>query len=117
MNRDHVPTVPPGFELVGSTDICHNQGMVKYIPDESGGLAKLSDVQILTVQGHPEFTKDIVKILVGFRADRGTLTPECAQDAIMRNELRNEAPEVVGKTVWKVLGATPTEIHDTGGDA
>lgn len=111
MNRDHVPTVPPGFKLLGSTDICHNQGMVKYTPNESGELANLSDIQILTVQGHPEFTRDIVRILVGIRAGNGILTPECAQDAIKRNELRNEAPVVVGKAVWKVLGATPAQVQ------
>lgn len=115
MNRDHVPTVPPGFQLLGSTDICHNQGMVKYTPDESGELAKLSDIQILTVQGHPEFTKNIVAMVVGFRTESGILTPECAQDAIKRNELRNEAPVVVGKAVWKVLGATPAEVRNTVG--
>ena len=109
MNRDHVPTVPPGFELLGSTDICHNQGMVKYTPDESGKLAKLSDIQILTVQGHPEFTKSIISLLVGFRAEKGILTPECAQDAIRRNELHNDSPEVVGNAVWKILGVAGSE--------
>ena len=116
MNKDHVPTVPPGFELLGSTDLCHNQGMVKYTPDESGGLAKLSDIQILTVQGHPEFTKGIVSMLVGFRAEKGILTPECAKDAIKRNELMNEAHVVVSKAVWKIIGATPAEVQNTGCD-
>jgi GMP synthase-like glutamine amidotransferase len=117
MNRDHVPTVPPGFELLGSTDINYNQGMVKYIPDESGKLARPSDIQILTVQGHPEFTKRIVAMLVGIRAERGILTPECAQDAIKRNELSNEAPEVVGRAVWKVIGAIRPENQNTSHDA
>lgn len=116
MNRDQVPTVPPGFELLGSTDINYNQGMVKYTPDESGNLARPSDIQILTVQGHPEFTKSIVATLVGIRAERGILTPECAQDAIKRNELENEAPEVVGRAVWKVIGAIRAENQNTGHD-
>lgn len=109
MNKDHVPEVPPGFELLGSTNICYNQGMVKYTPDESGKLAKLSDIQILTVQGHPEFTKSILSTLVGYRAEKGILTPECAQDAIRRNELENEAQEVVGRAIWKVIEATRVE--------
>ena len=116
MNRDHVPAVPPGFELLGSTDICHNQGMVRYTPDGSGKLAKLSDIQILTTQGHPEFTKRIIAMVVGIRAERGILTPECAQDAIKRNELENEAPEVVGRAIWKILGVTPTENQETSHD-
>jgi len=118
MHRDHVPTVPSGFELLGSTGTCHNEGMVKYTSDESGKLAKLSDIHILTVQGHPEFTRDIVAMLVGFRAENGILTPECAQDAIKRNdELRDEPPQLVGKAVWQILVASPAEIQNTGGDS
>jgi len=109
MHRDHVPTVLPGFELLGSTDVCHNQGMIRYIPDASGSLAKLSDIQIFTVQGHPEFTKSIVSKVVGIRADKGIFTPEFAQDAIKRNELRNDGVEVIARTVWKILGAIHAE--------
>lgn len=113
MNKDHVPAVPPGFELLGSGDICHNQGMVKYVPDETGKLAKPSDIQILTVQGHPEFTKSIVATLVGIRAERGILTPECAEDAIERNKLVNEAPKAVGSVIWDILGVTRAKNYDT----
>ena len=109
MHRDHVPTVLPGFELLGSTDVCHNQGMVRYNPDESGRLAKLSDIQILTVQGHPEFTKSIVSKLVRIRTDRGIFTPEFARDAIKRNELRNDGVGVIARAVWKILGVVHAE--------
>lgn len=109
MHRDHVPAVPPGFELLGSTDVCHNQGMVRYQPDVSGAPAKLSDIQILTVQGHPEFTKSIVSKVVAIRAEKGILAPELAQDAIRRNELRNDGVGAIGGAVWKVLGARQTE--------
>jgi len=109
MHRDHVPTVLSGFELLGSTGVCHNQGMVRYIPDASGGLAKLSDIQIFTVQGHPEFTKSIVSKIVKLRADKGLFTPEFAQDAVNRNELRNDGVEVIARTVWKIIGATHAE--------
>lgn len=109
MHRDHVPTVLPGFELLGSTDVCHNQGMVKYSPNASGRLAKLSDIQILTVQGHPEFTKSIVSKVVRIRTEQGIFTPEFAQDAIRRNELRNDGVEVIARTIWKVLGAIHAE--------
>jgi GMP synthase-like glutamine amidotransferase len=109
MHKDHVPAVPSGFELLGSTDVCHNQGMVRYHPDVSGGLANLSDIQILTVQGHPEFTKSIVSKLVAIRADKGILAPELARDAIRRNELRNDGVGAIGGTVWRVLGDRQTE--------
>jgi GMP synthase-like glutamine amidotransferase len=109
MHRDHVPTVLPGFELLGSTDVCHNQGMVRYTPDASGKLAKLSDIQILTLQGHPEFTKSILSKVIGIRAGRGIFTPEFAQDAIKRNELRNDGVEVIARTIWRILGANHAE--------
>ena len=83
--------------------------MVRYNHDGSGNLAKLSDIQVLTVQGHPEFTKSIVSQLVGIRADNGSFTPEFAQDAIKRNELRNDGVEVIARTVWKILGAIHAE--------
>ena len=109
MHKDHVPEVPPGFELLGSTDVCNNQGMVRYISDASGKLAKLSDIRIITVQGHPEFTKSIVSKVVGIRTDKGIFTPEFAQDAIRRNELRNDGVEVIARAIWKILGATHAE--------
>lgn len=117
MNRDHVPTVPPGFELLASTDLCPNEGMVRYTADESGKLAKLSDIQILTMQGHPEYSTSNVELVVGYRAEMGILTPECARDAIERNKRTNEAPEVVSRAVWKVLGVTPAGVQNTGGGA
>lgn len=106
MHRDHVPAVLPGFELLGSTNVCRNQGMVKFIPDASGELANLSDIQILTVQGHPEFTASIVSKVVGIRADKGIFTPEFARDAIKRNILRNDGVEVIARAVWEILGVT-----------
>jgi len=109
MHRDHVPTVLPGFELLGSTDACHNHGMVKYVPDPSGRLAKLSDIQILTVQGHPEFTKSIVSKVVKFRTDKGIFTPDFARDVINRNGMRNDGVEVIAGAIWRILGATHAE--------
>lgn len=109
MHRDHVPAVLPGFEILGSTDVCNNQGMVRYTPDGSGKLAKLSDIRILTVQGHPEFTKSIVAKVVGIRTDKGIFTPEFARDAIRRNELRNDGVEVIARVIWKILGAIRAE--------
>ena len=109
MHRDHVPAVLAGFELLGSTDICNNQGMVRYTHDASGRLAKLSDIRTLTVQGHPEFTKSIVSKVVGIRTDKGIFTPEFARDAIRRNELRNDGVEVIARAIWKILGAIHAE--------
>ena len=109
MHKDHVPAVLPGFDLLGSTDVCNNQGMVRYISDVPARLEKLSDIRILTVQGHPEFTKSIVVKVVGIRTDKGIFTPEFARDAIRRNELRNDGVEVIARAIWKILGAIRAE--------
>jgi len=108
-HKDHVPAVLPEFELLGFTAVCHNHGMVKYAPDASGKLAMLSDIQILTLQGHPEYTKGIVSKMVTNRTERGIFTPEFAQDVIERNDLRNDGVEVIGRAVWEILGATRAE--------
>jgi len=109
MHRDHVPEILPGFELLGSTDVCNNQGMVRYTSDAPGRLARLPDIRILTVQGHPEFTKSIVAKVVEIRTDKGIFTPEFARDAIRRNELRNDGVDVIGRAIWKILGVIPAE--------
>jgi len=83
--------------------------MVRYVPDPSGRLAKLSDIQILTVQGHPEFTKSIVSKVVKFRTDKGIFTPDFARDVINRNGMRNDGVEVIAGAIWRILGATHAE--------
>lgn len=60
MHRDHVPTVPDGFELLGSTPICEIHGMVKISPsaNHASSQAKpleLKDIQVLTLQGNSYF--------------------------------------------------------------
>ena len=66
MHRDHVPTLPQAFHLLGSTDVSNNQGMVRfaYKAPEPGPNEALPPIHIFTVQGHPEFTKEIVHELV-----------------------------------------------------
>lgn len=50
MHRDHVPTVPEGFDLLGSSSGCDVHGMVRFVEDE-GVPHTVENVSILTLQG------------------------------------------------------------------
>ena len=63
MHRDIVYDYPSGVEQLGSSDVCEVQGMYK--PKE-----------LITVQGHPEFTEEIVRELLVKRHELGILDDE-----------------------------------------
>ena len=71
MHRDIVCSYPEGVEGLGWSDICQVQGM--YIPK-----------RVLTVQGHPEFTEDIVRELSKSLQEQNILDPTTCQDAMRR---------------------------------
>ncbi|KAG9219991.1 hypothetical protein CCMSSC00406_0006904 [Pleurotus cornucopiae] len=102
MHRDHVPAVPAGFTLLGSTPVAHNQGMVQYASEE--GRHGLTDIRILTVQGHPEFTKPIVNAIVEARSKSGVIGESTVEDYRKREDWRNDGVSVIGKVFWKILG-------------
>ena len=103
MHRDHVPVVPHGFELLGSTSVSNNQGMVKFHAGAQKG-NKLNDVHILTLQGHPEYTEEIITGLVTIRSQSGIISAEAAADAERRRYWKQDGIEVLGRAIWGVLG-------------
>ncbi|KDQ51913.1 hypothetical protein JAAARDRAFT_40738 [Jaapia argillacea MUCL 33604] len=143
-HRDHVPSVPPHFEAIGSTGLTPNQGMVLFyrreggtalVREESGGSMEkgnsgasangntraltngtsksdtsprrsLNDIQILTLQGHPEFTDGIVEHIIEARASVGVLDKPTTEDARRRvgEGWRNDGVGVIGRVIWGVLG-------------
>ncbi|GAA5995477.1 putative amidotransferase [Rhodotorula paludigena] len=77
MHRDHVPELPDGFELLGSTNVCHNHGMVKFVkPDEP---FSPENIAIWTTQGHPEFNSMIVNEVITMRESKGVISHEVAE--------------------------------------
>lgn len=56
------------------------------------------------MQGHPEFTTPISETVISDRLSTGILDTETAEGARSRAERRNDGVDVVGRTVWKVLG-------------
>lgn len=111
MHRDHVPEVPPAFHLLGSTPTTLNQGMVgfdkdKELPTEGSRPLgwSLRDIHIFTVQGHPEFTKDIVSKIVQVRSESGVLDEQMKADVLRREDWPHHGVNVVGRVIWGVLG-------------
>ena len=102
MHRDHVPEVPYSCELLGSSTICYNQGFVRYGP--TSGRRSLRDIQIFTVQGHPEFTRRIVDTVVDARATTGVFDQALVEDARSRAGWRNDGADVIGKVIWRIIG-------------
>jgi hypothetical protein len=91
------------FHLLGSTSISHNQGMVCFHDTVSPTSFSLTDIHILTVEGHPEFTKSISSAVIEARAASGVLNAETAEDARRREDWRNDGV-VVGRVIWNILG-------------
>ncbi|KAG2127982.1 hypothetical protein DEU56DRAFT_524958 [Suillus clintonianus] len=107
MNRDHVPAEPPSFHIIVSSAHSPNHGMVRFSQSESSGDApplnfRLTDIHILTSQGHPEFTESIMRMLLSAR--RELLGTEVVDDGLSRAGDQNDGVAVVGKAIWGMLG-------------
>ncbi|KAJ7182672.1 class I glutamine amidotransferase-like protein [Mycena crocata] len=105
MHQDHVPEVPPTFHLLGLTDVAQNQGMVRFnSTDAPSSPISLSDIHILTVQGHPEFNEPIVTKIVAARTQSGIINAVTAADAERRANWQNDGVGVVAKAILGVYG-------------
>lgn len=71
MHQDIVFACPPGVTLLGSSPRCAVQGM--YSPR-----------RFLTLQGHPEFTEEIVTEIIQSRTKAGVFSEDQARDALSR---------------------------------
>ncbi|KAG1733884.1 class I glutamine amidotransferase-like protein [Suillus paluster] len=107
MNRDHVPNEPPSFHILSSSNQSPNHGMVLFSDSEFSEDAppsnfSLTDIHILTSQGHPEFTESIMHLLLRIR--RELLGPELVRDGESRAGNQNDGVAVIGKAIWGVMG-------------
>ncbi|WWC98283.1 hypothetical protein V866_005174 [Kwoniella sp. B9012] len=103
MHRDHVPFVPPSCHLLLSTPQYPVHSFVRYHPlsSPSNPIA-----QILTVQGHPEFTPSIVSHIIDARSSTGVFSPEVTKEARRRAGGKGTGGEGFGRigwSVWRVL--------------
>ena len=107
MHRDHVPSLPAGFHLLGSTHVSHNQGMVRLYQTRNSERVEdvtTDDIHILTLQGHPEFTEPIVTSLIEARAAIGVIDKETAASGLERRYWPNDGVGVIGHSIWSVIG-------------
>ncbi|OWZ29081.1 cytoplasmic protein [Cryptococcus neoformans A2-102-5] len=104
MHRDHVPSLPPGCTLLLSTPRYPIHSFYKPHPlsTPSRPLA-----QILTVQGHPEFTPSIVNHVINARAATGVFDEQTVKEARRRaggkDGTGGEGFGRIGWAVWRVL--------------
>lgn len=71
MHQDIVYNYPPNVVPLGSSPRCAVQGM--YAPR-----------RFITLQGHPEFTEDIITEIIQKRTESGIFKGNQAQDALSR---------------------------------
>ncbi|KAI1813186.1 putative class I glutamine amidotransferase [Poronia punctata] len=71
MHRDAVLTFPPGVIQLARTEVCANQAM--YMPR-----------RMISVQGHPEFTEEMVREILELRKYGGILGDDIYNDGISR---------------------------------
>ncbi|KAH8913528.1 class I glutamine amidotransferase-like protein [Atractiella rhizophila] len=103
MHRDHVPKAPAGFQLLAHSPVAPNQGMILLSSPTSPTSFDLQSVRIFTVQGHPEFTCDIVQKIVGVRREQGIFSEERAEKA-MKDAADAHDGVVIGKVILRMLG-------------
>ncbi|KAL7342194.1 class I glutamine amidotransferase-like protein [Rhodotorula toruloides] len=79
MHRDHVPSLPPSFELLGSTPACAIHGMVR-LADASAPFSH-TNISAVTLQGHPEFDSEMVNTIIDAREAGGVISREVADES------------------------------------
>lgn len=89
MHQDIVFEYPPNVISLGSSPRCAVQGM--YVPR-----------RFITVQGHPEFTGDIITEIIKTRAEQGIFKEDQAQDALSRANIEHDGV-TMGVTFLKFL--------------
>jgi len=107
MNRDHVPNKPPSFHILSSSVQSPIHGMVLFSQSEPSGETpppnfRLTDIHILTSQGHPEFTESIMRMLLTMRQE--LLGTDIFHDGEHRAGNQNDGVAIIGKAIWGVMG-------------
>lgn len=128
MHRDHVPALPPAFHLLGATAVSPVQGMVRFappptshpppppptltsasnaIPDDTDATPAptlLRAIQILAVQGHPEFTEPVVSAIVEQRTAAGAMDAPTEQEyTAQRRWAADDGRGRIARAVWGVV--------------
>ncbi|ORZ17053.1 class I glutamine amidotransferase-like protein [Absidia repens] len=87
VHQDHVYELPPGFQCLATTS-----------PHTPIHAMASNDGQCITIQGHPEFNRDTVRILINLRADAGVISRDLADNELTK--LDNAGPYM--EDIWLV---------------
>lgn len=90
MHRDAVIQIPPGVDVIGTSERCDSQ-----ILYERG--------RLLTTQGHPEFDALTCREMLEERRHGGILSEEAFEDAVALAEGGHDG-DVFWRVVWRFLG-------------
>lgn len=89
MHRDIITNVPVGTENIGSTLTCKIQGLY-------------AQKRLMTLQGHPEFTSDIVREILEIRKKSGIFNHEVFTEMISRVDDKHDGM-IVARAFLKFL--------------
>ena len=90
MHKDIVYNYPPDVEELGSSDPCQVQGMYR-------------KGKFITIQGHPEFTEDIVRELVEYRYKQQIFGSEVYEYGIKHVSEQHDGVVVAGAFIRFLL--------------
>lgn len=89
MHRDAVFAFPKGVESLGSSPVCEIQGF--YV-----------EKRLLSVQGHPEFTGEIIREIIEVRHSTGVFDEEAYRTHIKKVDLPHDGI-AIGKAIIRFL--------------
>ena len=72
-----------------------------------------SNVQILALQGHPEFYDELMLHLISTFENDGEVSADAAEQAKARAVLIHDGDGVIGRAVWRVLGAVDSKDNSS----
>lgn len=81
MHRDYVQATPEGAVSLGETDVCATQGFI--LPGRA-----------ITVQGHPEFTGEIVTEILGLRNEAGIIVGDLYKSGMERVQKEHDGVRI-----------------------
>jgi len=79
-------------------------------PEEATHVHGKSHIQILTIQGHPEFTQPIISDIVEQRSAAGVMSAQVSEDLKKRLEkgwdkqAQKDSTDTVGRVIWDIIG-------------
>lgn len=106
MHQDHVKSLPAEFHSLATT-----------APHTPIHALVSDDNQCISIQGHPEYRRDAVRILLRLRRDAGIVPKDYADKQLEKLGKESDSQDddvwIVGRFVDFLLGNLPLETSDS----